>query len=438
MSDVADSFRSHSSRFKAYLDKTFAMAAQAVVRARLMSSNADTVIEAAIRKEVEADAKGIVPAVSRRIEDQIMDLSRDEIRKDVERRLGHQPLDVIIRNAIDDVLDKQVAPLVQRAISETDRILATRVNDVINARVDHHLGSTIMHVITKVIGPERLKEEYLKAVREVAIEQAGVDTNSAALNPVATTTRTDRHFQFKKILGMVRPGKSQDGKVVPGSKVLMVGPAGSGKSLIAEHIAVELKLPYYFNGPLQSEYKLTGYKDATGQYHATPFRKAFEHGGVYLFDEIDACSAQALVAFNTALANGICDFPDRLVHQHPDFICLAAANTHGQGGTTTYAGRERIDGATLDRFGVVDIAYDADMERRLANDPDWVGYVLRIRELARESHPRLIVSMRASIEGAKQLARGSTQKEVEDMFIWRGQIGRQQIEELRRQAHGEV
>ncbi|WP_186007918.1 AAA family ATPase [Rhizobium etli] len=110
-----------------------------------------------------------------------------------------------------------------------------------------------------------------------------------------------------------------------------VGPAGSGKSLIPEDIAEKLGLPFYYNGPLPSEYKLTGYKDAVGRYHATPFRKAFEHGGVYLFDEIDACSAQALVAFNTVLANGLCDFPDGIVRQHPNLGCLAAANNYGEG-----------------------------------------------------------------------------------------------------------
>jgi MoxR-like ATPase len=196
-----------------------------------------------------------------------------------------------------------------------------------------------------------------------------------------------------------------------------------------------MKLPFYYNGPLQSEYKLTGYKDATGTYHPTPFRKAFEHGGVYLFDEIDACSAQALVAFNTALANGMCDFPDRLVRQHADFVCLAAANTYGQGATTTYAGRERIDGATLDRFGMVEIAYDSTLEYRLAGNDDWVDRVVRIREIARESYPRLIVSMRASIQGAKMLRRGYSRDEVEKMFIWRGQLTQAQITDVQRLAN---
>lgn len=433
MTDIAEPFRSQPNRLKAYIDRIFELAAHAVIRARLLRSNADTVIETAIKKEIEADAKGIVPAVTRRIEDQIMDLSRDEIRKDVERRLGHQPLDVIIRNSIDKLLDQQLGPLVEKAVSHADRELEGRVDAAIAKRVDFHLGETIKHVIVQVIGPKKLKDDYMRAVREIAMEQAGVDAISAALNPPASPGRDTHHFQFKQILGMVESVGDEKG-----SHIMMVGPAGSGKSIIAEDIAEAMGLPYYYNGPLQSEYKLTGYKDATGTYHPTPFRKAFEHGGVYLFDEIDACSAQALVAFNTALANGICDFPDRIVRQHPDFVCLAAANTFGQGATTTYAGRERIDGATLDRFGMVEIAYDGGMEYALAGEgaSAWVDRVVRIREIARESFPRLIVSMRASIQGAKMIRRGYSQEQVEKMFIWRGQLTAQQVADIQRQVDG--
>ena len=429
MTDIAEPYRSQPRGLKSYIDKVFEIAAHAVIRARLLRSNADAVIETAIKKEVEADAKGIVPAVTRRIEDQIMDLSRDEIRKDVERRLGHQPLDVIIRNTIDRMLDQQIGPVVERAVLETDRQLADRVEAAIGKRVDAHLGETIKHVIVKVIGPQKLKDDYMRAVREVAVEQAGADAISAALNPPAVTGRTEKHFQLDSILSMVETVEGE-----PGSHVLMVGPAGSGKSLIAEQIAERLKLPFYYNGPIQSEYKLMGYKDATGAYHATPFRKAFEHGGVYLFDEIDACSAQALVAFNTALANQICDFPDRMVRQHPDFVCLAAANTWGQGATTTYAGREKIDGATLDRFAVVEIFYDGVLENKIAKDTRWVDHVNRIREIARESYPRLIVSMRASAQGAKMIRRGFSYEDAEKMFIWRGQLSKPQIVEIQRKV----
>ena len=99
--------------------------------------------------------------------------------------------------------------------------------------------------------------------------------------------------------------------------VMLVGPAGSGKTTLAAQIAKMFDLPFYFNGALSSEYKLTGFMDANGKLVRTPFREAYEHGGVYLFDEIDGSMPDALLAFNAALSNGHADFPDGTVAHIP-------------------------------------------------------------------------------------------------------------------------
>ena len=54
--------------------------------------------------------------------------------------------------------------------------------------------------------------------------------------------------------------------------VALVGPAGSGKTTMAENIAQELGLDFYFTGALMHEYKLTGFIDAHGTVVRTPFR----------------------------------------------------------------------------------------------------------------------------------------------------------------------
>ena len=51
-----------------------------------------------------------------------------------------------------------------------------------------------------------------------------------------------------------------------------------------------------------------GFIDAQGRIVNTEFRKAYEHGGLFLFDEIDASFPQAILAFNAALANDFMDF----------------------------------------------------------------------------------------------------------------------------------
>ena len=208
---------------------------------------------------------------------------------------------------------------------------------------------------------------------------------------------------------------------IPEANILMVGPAGSGKTKIAQDVANALGRPFYFNGPVQSEYKLLGFRDATGTYAPTPFYNAFTAGGVYLFDEIDASSPQALVAFNTAIANRCCDFPGagEPVFASADFICMAAANTFGRGANHDYVGRNQLDAATLDRFIVIEIDYDESMERLLARNDKWVTKIQNWRQRARELSVRHVISMRASIMGA-HLLKSFSEHIVEDMVVWRG------------------
>lgn len=145
----------------------------------------------------------------------------------------------------------------------------------------------------------------------------------------------------------------------------LFGPAGTGKTTLAKQCAEALALPFYFTGAILQKYELTGFIDARGEYQSTPFRQAFEHGGVFLFDEMDASSAQALIAFNAAIANGVCAFPDAIVEQHKDFCVVAASNTQGNGATGDYV-RNKLDKATLDRYQFISIGYDEELETRTA------------------------------------------------------------------------
>lgn len=205
-----------------------------------------------------------------------------------------------------------------------------------------------------------------------------------------------------------------------GVNIMLVGPAGSGKTTIADQAAKGLDVPFYFNGALSSEYKLSGFVDAQGRIVSTAFRRAYEQGGLYLFDEIDASMPDALLAFNAALANGHADFPDGAINRHPKFLCLAAANTYGRGADRMYVGRNQLDGASLDRFCVVNVDYDDKLERTLAGNDTWVDYVLKVRSAIFDLKIRHIVSPRASINGAKLLAAGMDRHFVEEATIWKG------------------
>lgn len=202
--------------------------------------------------------------------------------------------------------------------------------------------------------------------------------------------------------------------------VYLVGPAGSGKTYAAKKCAEALQVPFYFTGAIANEYKLTGFKNAQGEYVPTEFRKAYENGGVFLFDEIDASFPQAVLAFNAALANDFMDFPDKQVKKHKDFYCIAAANTIGQGADRQYVGRNQLDAASLDRFVFIDWEYDENLETALSGSPEWAHYVQKIRKAVSDSKMRCVISPRASIYGAALLRAGFDVSDVKEMVLWKG------------------
>jgi cobaltochelatase CobS len=204
---------------------------------------------------------------------------------------------------------------------------------------------------------------------------------------------------------------------------MLIGPAGCGKTTIGEHTAKALQLPFYITSVINDTHELMGFVDGYGKYHTTPFRQAFEHGGVWIGDEIDAWDASALLAANSALANGYANFPDRpeRIVRHPDFRIIATANTFGTGADRVYVGRNELDAASLDRFATINVDYDLDLERMFANGADaWLDHVWKVRKSVNEKRIRHVVSSRAISTGAAALAAGIPWDEVNEMYLFKG------------------
>lgn len=208
--------------------------------------------------------------------------------------------------------------------------------------------------------------------------------------------------------------------VAAGASPFLVGPAGSGKTTLAEQIAKALGRSFYMASRVTSEYKLVGFTDANGKTVRTQFREAYEHGGLFLFDEVDASDPDALTAFNAALAGQLADFPDGMVRRHKDFAAIAAGNTFGRGADRQYVGRNQLDAATLDRFQTFEIDYDEQLEIQIAGNDSWTKYVQAVRHAIESEKVRHVVSPRASIVGAKLLAAGMERAKVEEACIWKG------------------
>lgn len=208
--------------------------------------------------------------------------------------------------------------------------------------------------------------------------------------------------------------------VAAGTTPYLVGPAGSGKTTLAQQVCKVLKRPFYMEARVTSEFKLIGFIDAAGHVVRTQFREAYENGGGFLFDEVDASDPDAMTAFNAALANGVCAFPDGLVKAHKDFFAIAAGNTFGRGADRQYVGRNQLDAATLDRFQTYEVDYDEQLELTLAGNPEWTQWVQKVRRAVEAEKVRHVVSPRASIAGAKLLAAGEERSIVEEACVWKG------------------
>jgi hypothetical protein len=203
--------------------------------------------------------------------------------------------------------------------------------------------------------------------------------------------------------------------------VFMAGPAGTGKSHIAEKAAEALGLEFYFETSLTQKFELTGYKDGDGNYHDTQFYRAFVNGGVFMLDEIDASTPEVLVVINTALAQRYFPFPNGAVKAHPDFRVVAAGNTIGKGADIEYTGRYQLDASTMDRFKLVKIDYSPAIEQHIVNgDTELLEFTHSIRNaMKKDLGMSLIVSYRF-MNGVKQLEDVFELPEILDMSLLKG------------------
>lgn len=173
------------------------------------------------------------------------------------------------------------------------------------------------------------------------------------------------HADFDKIVSMVADSEP----------IYLYGPAGTGKSYMAQQIAKVLNLEYYYTNSVTDEVQIKGFVDANGNYHKTQFYDAFVNGGIFLLDELDGSIPETLVMLNNALANGYFAFPNGKAEAHKDFRCIAAGNTFGTGADNTYTGRYQLDGASMDRFALIEVNYDERIEENISGgDKELVAF----------------------------------------------------------------
>lgn len=191
-------------------------------------------------------------------------------------------------------------------------------------------------------------------------------------------------------------------------RVILTGPAGTGKSRAAAQCAKALGLPFYLQTPFTQSYEYLGHRDAQGAFHETPTFRAYTQGGVLLMDEADSSSPDAFLAANPILdGNGFAMFGDGHLHaQHHDFRVILNMNTTGDGASLAYSGRNPLDGATIARFGgMLHWGIDPHLEKTMAAGLDaWHSAIKAIRTLMeRRSILTVNATPRHVLIGAKLL-----------------------------------
>lgn len=255
---------------------------------------------------------------------------------------------------------------------------------------------------------DRIKSEMLRTITIELPDMPTIEVDTA-------------HYNFPRLIR----------KLPLGNHVMLVGPAGTGKGKAAQQAAETLGRTFYSKSCSQGDTpsKWFGYMDGHGKYHTTPFREAYEKGGVMFIDEWDAAKPEISIEINGALADGVASFPDGMVQQHENFVVVAAGNTWGRGSDRQYRGTTVMNAATLDRFQQVFWDYDERLEKAIAPHPEWCNYVQAVRRIVLDHKMQYVVSMRATLMGGKELLAGAPVHEVAQDTVF-GKWAQDDIEKL--------
>lgn len=224
------------------------------------------------------------------------------------------------------------------------------------------------------------------------------------------------HKAFPKLLRAVSARTRHDKGAL---NIWLYGPAGTGKSTAARKLAEAFSMPFHTNGPVGSQWDIRGFTDAQGRIVETAFRRAWEGGGVYCWDEGDGSAPAALIEANGALATGFASFPDKVVQRHSDCIVIINGNLRpGAAPDATYNGRYKQDTAFVNRFVAIKWDIDEDLERALLGKLDavgeqWLTFVRKLRKkIVERGIKGIVVSPRQLQYGLALLDAGAELDEV--------------------------
>ena len=317
---------------------------------------------------------------------------------------------------------KQSKNTIQQYVENAKLNLVESIQNIFNQKINEVLISDVSFKATKEIVDSfnkillKMKEpevnSVFEGVKSLLFKQLGnlpgKPIDDRKLLPIK---KGEVFHKNKQKLKTCIEASTKEIPIIP----MIVGPAGTGKSTAVEQISRELGLNFYMANRIQNTFELLGFVDASGKYVTTQFYEAFVKGGLFLFDEVDASSPEALVTINAALSQGYMAFPGQpnAIQMHPDFKVVCAGNTFGSGATLQYTGRNKLDAATLDRFMIIEWDYDTDLENKLIKDKDLLAFCWKLRVEASKIDSTIIVSTRGILILEKLLKQDEASKNFE-------------------------
>lgn len=274
---------------------------------------------------------------------------------------------------------EQMKPSVDGSLDFLSKVVAGILAQTKTDEIKEAVVNSSMEMVKEFID-----KEYGPIQRKVVLDLGGAKVQMEGVV----------HEKFDTVLKFVQANEP----------VFLTGAAGTGKNFLCQQVAKALGLDFYFSNAVTQEYKITGFTDAMGTFHESQFFKAFKYGGLFMLDEMDASIPEVLIILNAAIANRYFDFPAPIgyVAAHPNFRVIAAGNTFGNGADYDYVGRNQLDAASLDRFAMVRVDYDARIEEAMAcGNTELLNFCRQFRKAVNTAGIRTVVSYRAISRMAK-------------------------------------